>query len=182
MKNSVEITRKYQFGYMILAHIKAILICGVFEAVAFYQFVLGYDVTSQIFAGIFTVVYGFTIYSYARKLSLFDNKSYTPLKPSVKYGFLWGALIALSVALFIVLYLTTFGKGIFGVVMTIISYIWLAPYCGFINIGSISVWYILIMLIVPILASTLGYIAGNKKFDIVEKIDSLTFEKDDDEE
>lgn len=182
MKNSLEITRKYQFGYMILSHIKAIAICGVFEAVAFYKFILEGGLTGRIFAAVFALVYGLIMYSYSHKLSDFDNKPYTPLKPNIKFGFLWGAVAAAINVIFVLAYMLFFGRGMVGVWVTILSIFMLAPYAGALEGGEIMPLFIALMTVIPMAATTLGYMAGNKKFDILEKIDSLTIEKDDDEE
>lgn len=182
MKNSVEITRKYQFGYMILAHIKALAVCGVFEAVAFYKFILEGGLTGKIFAGVFALIYGLVMYSYSHKLSNFDNKPYTPLEPNIKFGFLWGAAAALLNIIFVLAYMLSFGHSTVGVWVTILSIFMLAPYAGALETGTIIPLFIAAMIVIPMAATTLGYLAGNKKFDILEKIDSLTIEKDEDEE
>ncbi len=185
MKNSLEITRGYQFGYMILQHIKAVLICVAFEACAFWSFLDG-AVSKLIVAAVFTLVYAMMLYSGAKKLSVFDNKPYTPLEPSLKYGFLWGAVIALTMVAFIILFKfnwTCVDNTAVLITINIFCYLWTGPYFGFYGApGELSVYAMILMIVIPMLMTTLGYYAGIKKFDILEKLDSLTFEKDEDEE
>lgn len=191
MKNSIEITRGYQIGYMILHHLLAALICGVFEAVAAWYF-LDKQIARYIVAGVFTVIYGLLVYGSARKLSLLDNKPYTPLRPNIKWGFIWGLSIAATVAVFTLIYKLNWlifseGNGvtnIFAVILNILYYVWTAPYFGFMPDmgGNIPAYTIVLMMAVPIAASALGYWAGIKKFDLLEKLDSLTFEKEENDD
>ena len=191
MKNSVEITRSYQIRYMILRHLLAALICGVFEAVAAWYF-LDKPIARYIVAGVFAVVYGLLIYGSARKLSLLANKPYTPLRPHITWGFIWGLSIAATVAVFTLIYKlnwTLFSDGtgvsnIFSVLLNILYYIWTAPYFGFMPDmgGNIPLYTVILMIAMPIAASALGYWAGSKKFDLLEKLDSLTFEKEENDD
>lgn len=191
MKNSIEITRAYQIRYMILHHLIAVAICGVFEAVAAWYF-LDKQIARYVVAGIFAVIYGLLIYSSARKLSLLDNKPYTPLRPHIKWGVIWGLAIAATVAVFTLIYKLNWimfsqdggMTNIFSVILNILYYVWTAPYFGFMPDfgGNIPAYTVVIMFAVPVIASTLGYWAGIRKFDLLEKLDSLTFEKEEDDD
>ncbi len=193
MKNSVEITRKYQFGYMLLHHIIAALIIIVFEAIAAWGF-LGKDrvVARMIVASVFAVVYFGLMYGYARKLALFDRKSYTPLQPELKWGVMWGIMIAAVMALMLVLNKLNWscfsnGNGFtnnVSRVFYIIFLIWTAPYFGFVFYanGNIPIYISAIMVISPIVSCILGYLAGMKDFDLISKLDKLTIEKDDEDD
>ena len=46
----------------------------------------------------------------------------------------------------------------------------------------IPVFELILMVLVPIAASALGYVAGVNDFDILAKLDSMTVEKDTDDE
>ena len=48
--------------------------------------------------------------------------------------------------------------------------------------GHIGIVAIVLMIIVPIAATTLGYIAGCKRFELAENLDKLIYEKEDKEE
>ncbi|MGN1115816.1 MAG: hypothetical protein ACI4TH_04545 [Candidatus Ornithomonoglobus sp.] len=198
MRNSIDITRKYQFGYMLLHHLTTVLIIIVFEAIAFWYF-LDKTIGRQVVAVIFTIVYGLALYSYARKLAAWDNKPYTPLKPELKWGFLWGLAISASVGIFLIIYKldwhffaaidengVPYLTSLWAIGINMLFYIWTGPYFGFVESqgGGIAVYGQILMLVVPMIATTLGYKAGVKNFDLIEKLDSLTLEKnteDDDE-
>lgn len=192
MRNSMEITRAYQFGKMILCHFTSVLICIVFEAVACWRF-LAEPVWQYVIAGIFTLVYAILIYNMAHKLAGFDRKSYTPLKPSLKWGFLWGVAISATVAVAIILFKLNWHifavdmtiNNVFSIIYNLIFYVWTAPYYGFIisqSGSNIQSFVIILMLVVPIVASTLGYLAGMNNFELIVKLDSMTVEKQTDDE
>lgn len=202
MRNSVDITRPYQFGYMLLRHIMGVLIVGVIELIAFL-WIFDKPIIGQIIAAVFVLVYGGYLYAGSRRLAIWDKKSYTPLKPSVKWGVLWGVMITLTIAVIVALYyvnwicfsetITTVTeqgteqvgvgfKSIGSVIVNVLVYIWLSPYFGFVNMPyGFPVYAIALMLITPVVSTTLGYISALKNFDIVEKLDSMTFEKDDEQ-
>ena len=123
---------------------------------------------------------------------MLDNKPYTPLRPHIKWGFIWGLSIAATVAVFTLIYKlnwTLFSDGtgvsnIFSVLLNILYYIWTAPYFGFMPDmgGNIPLYTVILMIAMPIAASALGYWAGSKKFDLLEKLDSLTFEKEENDD
>lgn len=196
MRNSVDITRKYQFGYMILQHFLIALVAIVFEALAFWYF-LDKQIGRQIVACVFTVVYGFGLYSASRKLSVWDSKPYTPLQPRLKWGFLWGLAITATVALMLTVYKfnwhafsavdengVRYLTSLPAVLLNLLFYLWTAPYFGFVQNqgGGIEIYGQILMLIVPPIATTLGYKAGMTNFDLLEKLDSMTLEKNTEEE
>ncbi len=191
MKNSVDITRGYQIGNMLLRHLIAALVSIVFESVACWYF-LDKLVARYVIAGIFTFVYAVFIYNQAYKLASFDKKTYTPLQPNVKWGFLWGVCISAAVALAILVFRMNWiffsengaMTNVFSMIINILFYIWTAPYFGFISDtgGIIPAFAVALMLAVPIAASTLGYVAGIHNFDVIAKLDSMTIEQGDDDD
>ena len=191
MRNSVEITRKYQFGYMLLQHLKAVGICIVFQAVACWWF-LTLTPGKYIIGTVFGLVYAGMIYSGAKKLSDLDGKSYTPLKQELKWGVLWGIMLAATMLAFVAIHIgvwKVWGGGetftnIFASTMNILFFVWSAPFYGFMQecYGSVPIYLVAVFAVLPVLMSTIGYYAGITKFDILEKLDALTFEKDEDEE
>lgn len=196
MRNSVEITRKYQFGFMLLHHLTTVSCIAIFELAAFWYF-LNKPYLRQACAAVFIIVYGLIIYSYSRKLAIYDKKTYTPLKPELKWGVLWGVMISASIAVFLIMYklnwqmfsavddtgvpyLTSF----WAMISNMVFYLWTAPYFGLIDMqgGGIAVYAQIIMLAVPIIASTLGYKAGVVNFDLLGKLDEFTLEHEEDDE
>ncbi|MBQ3427136.1 MAG: hypothetical protein IJH37_08340 [Clostridia bacterium] len=184
MENSIDITRKYQFLYMLGRHFAAVGICFVIEAVAFLSFFTK-PVAQYICSGIFTLVYGGILYSAASRLAGFDRKPYTPLRPELKWGIMWGVMISIVIALFIVMYKINWAvnnstdNALALFIINVLFYICIAPFWGFVRAnGMIPVWTIALMLIIPVVSCTLGYYAGMKKFDLIGKLDDMTFEKD----
>ena len=191
MRNSVEITRKYQFGYMLLQHLKAVGICIVFQAVACWWF-LSNTPGKYIVGAVFGLVYAGMIYSGAKRLSDYDGKSYTPLKHELKWGVYWGIMLALTMLFFVAVHIglwALWGDGagltnIFASSLNILFFAWTAPFYGFMQqcYGFVPIYLVAVFAIVPVIMSTIGYYAGMIKFDILEKLDALTFEKEDDDE
>lgn len=191
MRNSVEITRKYQIGNMILQHLLAAFVSIVFELVACWYF-LDKPVARYIVAALFTAVYAGMLYSRAHRLAAFDCKPYTPLEPELKWGFVWGLCISATVAFSIIVFRLNWTLFSDGTTMSnavssfinILFYIWTAPYFGFISDtgGIIPPFAIVLMVLVPIAASAIGYLAGMKNFDLIAKLDSLTVEKNTEDE
>lgn len=187
MRNSTKITRKYQFGYMLLRHLAAVGVAAILQAIAFWYF-LEKPIMRYIVATVFAVIYGMMLYSSARRLSVYDKKPYTPLQPDAKYGLLWGIMISSTILLFIIIYklnwLLFSVDGIINnwvsIVVNALFYLWVSPYFGFMSEGGggIPIYAVIIMLIIPIAACYLGYIAGNRNFDILQKLQNMTFEDD----
>lgn len=202
MRNSINITRPYQFGFMIVRHLLAVLICAIFEAMTSWYY-LDKPLAAIIIGSVFSLVYGLYIYSSARRLSVWDAKSYTPLKSEVKWGIFWGIAIAATVAAALIIYYFNWthfsseatintGEGavteqgftnIFCVVVNFIMYIWLAPYFGFAKTPyGFPAYAMFLMLAIPVIASALGYISGKKNFDLIQKLDAMTFEQEDEDD
>ena len=127
------------------------------------------------------------IYSSVRKLSLIDHKSYTPLKPSILKGVMFGVCIAVTNVVLLMLWKMAWttcadSTGLNGVgiavnaVFTCLTF----PYYGVMGAskGAVTVISIILMILVPIAASTAGYVAGKYKFDILDKIESFAYEKE----
>lgn len=182
MKNSVEITRGYQFRYMILRHFIAVVCILLFEWVLFSFF--GMPIAKYILSGLCTVAYGGILYSAASKLARFDKKNYTPLEPERKWGVFWGVAISAMIGIFMVLFVFARYIPYVGGYIVLLFFLITGPYFGFLvdGAGTIPVYAAVLMLAIPILASTLGYIAGSSDFTLAEKLDDLTFEKDEEEE
>ena len=168
MKDSMKITVKYQFVYMLLMQVAASGVAFVFGLVAFWYF-LSINIAKEIISVIFIGVNFAMLYIPAKNFAIRDNKSYTPLKPSKLKGAMFGVLISVVTAILMVLFAFVWAKfsdeiGIHGVVPTIINVIFY--------------YWSFLMLIVPILATYCGYIAGSKKFEFVEKIEEFMYEKE----
>ena len=80
MKDSMKITVKYQFVYMLLMQVAASGVAFVFGLVAFWYF-LSMNIAKEIISVIFIGVNFAMLYIPAKNFAIRDNKSYTPLKP-----------------------------------------------------------------------------------------------------
>ena len=179
MKDSMKITVKYQFVYMLLMQVAASGVAFVFGLVAFWYF-LSMNIAKEIISVIFIGVNFAMLYIPAKNFAIRDNKSYTPLKPSKLKGAMFGVLISIVTAILMALFAFVWSKfsdeiGIHGVVPTIINvifYYWSFPYNGIMGLanGTYTIYSGILMLIVPILATYCGYIAGSKKEYVAELV------------
>lgn len=187
MKDSMQITVKYQCVNMLLMHLAAAGVTFVFGMVAFWYF-LSQPVWKEILSVIFMAVYFVMLYIRAKKFAVSDNKPYTPLKPNTAKGFLFGVLISLATLVLLLIFKLMWAAfsiddGIVGIIPTavnVIFYFWSFPYNGIMGLsGGLMTWYsAVIMLLLPIAACTLGYIAGNKNIEVVEKLEEYMYEKE----
>ncbi len=187
MRDSMKITVPYQFGHILLTHLGAVSVAFVFQTVAFWYFI-GTKGCKEVLAIVFTAIYAGMIYHSSRKLSLLDHKTYTPLKPSVLKGAMFGAGIAVVTLVLFVLWKFAWinsadetGLVGIGLVINFVFSFWTFPYYGFLGAsnGEITVIGGALMLIVPILASTAGYLAGKYKLDLLDVIERFSYEKED---
>lgn len=187
MKDSMKITIKYQFMYMLLMQLAASGIAFVFGMIAFWYFT-NINIAKQILSLAFIAVNFAMLYTASKKFALLDNKSYTPLKASKIKGLLFGCFISAVNVLLILVFRLLWAKygsetGINGILPTIynaIFFFWTYPYNGIMNLdfGTFTWYSALAMVIMPVLAAFIGYIAGSKKFEFTEKIDEFMYEKE----
>ena len=182
MKNSVDFTRGHQFGYMLLRHLISVLLCFIIQFVFLIK-LFEHNTIRIILGCLFSLIYGSAIYTGASKMGLNDAKSYTKMTVKPSYSMLWGISIAvINILAFLVcnsLGAWDLTYSIVSQIVRFLSYILFSPYLTlFINASAMPLYVIVMMVVIPILFSYLGYIAGSKRFSILEKIQSLTFEKD----
>jgi len=187
MRESTKITKKYQFIYVLLIQLGASGVAFVFGLVAFWYF-MNMKIVKEIISIIFILVNFAMLYIASKKFALLDNKPYTPLKPSLAKGVLFGAVVSVVNVIFVLLYKLLWAKygtdaGLSGVLPMIANtafYYWSFPYNGLMNMdsGAISAYSVVFMVVMPIAATTLGYIAGEKKFELAEKLDEFMYEKE----
>jgi hypothetical protein len=177
--------------YVILTHLGAAAISFVFQTVAFWYFI-GRNGFKEILGIVFTIIYAGMIYHNVRKLSVRDYKSYTPLKPSVFKGVMFGVCISLiTLALFIMWKLVWINcsddSGLVGGVAHICNVVftfWTFPFFGLLGAseGNLTLFGQIIMYIVPILASTAGYLSGTYNIDLADKLQMSIYEKNQEED
>lgn len=185
MRDSMKITVKYQFLNMLLMHAAAVGVTFVFGAVAFWYF-LDKPVWKELLSAVFIAVYFGMLYVRAKKFALLDCKPYTPLKPNKLKGLLFGAEIAASIAAVfavfeLVLTLCSGDGGAAAILSsTALLCFWSFPFYGIMNLsdGMITWYSAVLMIIIPVAACYLGYIAGCRKLEIMEKLEDFMYEKE----
>ncbi len=187
MRDSMKMTVKYQFAMIILTHIAAAGVAFVFGMIAFWYF-LTQPVWKEVLSVVFMAVYFGMLYLRAKKFAVLDSKPYTPLKPSRIKGLLFG--VAAAAVTFILMALFRFvwtryavDGGVVGVIPTAVNaifYFWSFPFNGIMNLseGNMTLYSAVIMLILPIAACFLGYTAGCKNIEILEKLGEYMYEKE----
>ncbi len=186
MRESTLWTTKYQFLNMLLTNLKAIAICFVFFAGAFYGF-SDKHIIKEILSVVFITIYFGIVYSRAHKFASLDKKEYTHTKPSLLKGALFGVAIAMTYAVILAAYRIMWNvAGTDGTISSIPAWIYslvfwfyTIPYCGVMGLAhGQMMWYSeALMLIVPIAASTLGYLAGLNNFNLMDKFSLAIYEK-----
>lgn len=187
MRDSMKMTVRYQFFYMLIIQAAASGVAFVFGLVAFWYF-MNISIAKEILSVIFMIVNFAMLYIASKKFALLDNKPYTPLKPSKLKGALFGCLIALVNLIFMGIFRLiwiSFGTdvgltGIFPTIINAVFYYWTFPYNGIMNLsdGTFTLYSAAAMMVVPVAATLIGYIAGSKKFELAEKIDEFMYEKE----
>lgn len=182
----MKMTVRYQFVYILCMQLAASGVAFVFGMVAFWYF-LTMSVAKEILSVVFIAVNFAMLYIPAKKFAILDYKPYTPLKPSKIKGALFG--VAVSIITLIIMGIFTFAwskygtdvgiMGIWQTTVNVIFYFWSFPYNGIMGLsnGMFMVYSAVVMVVVPILATTSGYIAGSKKIELVEKFEDFMYEK-----
>lgn len=188
MRDSMNITVKYQFIYTLLMQLAASGAAFVFGMVAFWYF-LTVNIAKEILSVVFMSVNFAFLYVAAKKFALRDNKPYTPLTPSKVKGALLGALVSLVTLVLMLLFVFVWSKysdeaGVHGILPTVVNvvfYVWSFPYNGIMGLsrGDFMTYSAVIMIALPIAATTLGYIGGCRKIELVEKFEEFMYEKED---
>ena len=186
MRESTRWTTKYQFVNMLLTNLKATAIAFVFFAGAFYGFIDKPGI-KEILSIVFITMYFGIVYSRAHKFALLDTKDYTVTKPSLLKGFLFGVAISLTYAVFLIIYALMWKyAGVDGTInsvpawiYSIVFWFYTIPYGGIMGLAhGQMMWYSeVLMLLIPILATTLGYLAGLKGFKLMDKMAGAIYEK-----
>ena len=194
MRDSMKITVGYQFMYILLMYLASAAIAAMFGMFIFYSFTV-MNIAKQILSvGLMGVEAGM-LYVTAKKFANRDMKPYTPLKVNKVKSVLFGVAVAAFKVILIIVHqiiwalcsmpveeggraLKSIGAIVYNVIFNILSF----AYNGFISDpahGYLGFIAPALMIIVPIAATTLGYIAGCRRFELAENLDKLMYEKDD---
>lgn len=189
MKDSMKITVPYQFGQVLLTHLGAAVIAFTFQSVAFWYFIERM-VFKEILGVVFTLIYAGMIYQKVDFMSVRDHREYTPLKPSLVKGVMFGVLTAaVTFVLFLLWkYAWTYSvndgglTGVWAHIVNVVFVVWTFPFYGLMHAdhGTVSVVGMIAMFAVPIAASTLGYISGKRGINLADIIQRAAYEKEED--
>ena len=197
MRDSMKTTVGYQFMYIIMTYFAAAAVAALFGMFIFYQFT-AMNIAKQILSvGLIAVEFAM-LYISAKKFASRDIKDYTPLKESRIKGALFGVSVAVIDLVLAAVHAAVWaacsvpleegGRALSGagaIAYNFIFNIITFAYNGFMpdpQHGYIGVVTVALMVIVPIAATTLGYIAGCKRFELAENLDKLIYEKKDEKE
>lgn len=179
-------TTGYQIRYMIRVQAMAAGISFLLATVIF-GWALDRAVLKELLSAVLILINGGMIYSYAHVFAVYDKKPYTPMKTDYRKGFMMGVVISLiTLVLFavynIVWYVwgTDSGLSNWGaIVCNMIFSLWTFAYFGIMGMshGHIMWYSVAAFLILPPVCSTIGYIAGTKGFNLLEKFSRFTYEK-----
>lgn len=180
-------TVRYQFIYILLMQLAASGVTFVFGMVAFWYFT-NISIAKEILSIIFITVNFAMLYISAKKFAVLDNKPYTPLRPRKLKAVLMGCMVSAVTLVLMGIFVLTWSKygdetGIHGVLPTFVNvafYFWSFPYNGIMGLAMGKfMWYsAVVMALVPIAATTIGYINGCNKIEIAEKLEEFMYEKE----
>lgn len=161
-------------------------IIGLFAAVAVFGTTLG----MIIFTIISMLIYFVITYAEAYDIAKRDKKKITKEEPYFCKGFLLPLLmIAITVILYIGYYISwTYlkdARGILGIIRWILHFVflvWSFPFNIILNPSKgLLNWYgYIVIILVPVIFSGIGYIAGLKDFDISVKMSKFIYESKED--
>lgn len=186
MRQGIKMTKKYQIFYMLLVQAIATGISLLFTFVAFWS-LMDKHIVKEIMSGIFILINCSIIYSYANKFAWYDKRPYTTVQPEPLKGFLMGLVISLSMLIAFIIYKISWLLGAneagtyltngFAIAGNALFMLWSFPYFGIIGMshGFVTGYSIVLMLVLPIISAVLGYNAGCKDFNILEKFYKFTY-------
>lgn len=142
---------------------------------------------AAVMSGILTLIYFSEIYSKAWACAERDHKSYTETTPY----FFKGTVLSIGILVYYLLiwllykftwhFLTIDGSiaTLTGLLYNVVFILSTIMYTGFSapEMGTLSLSAHLLIYLVPLIASTLGYIAGHKDFMLTEKLIPFIYEK-----
>lgn len=131
--------------------------------------------------------YFLSIYSYSGSAFKDDKLSVSPLTPHPLKGLWLPVILTVTNIIVILLYKLAWAAGsngesmteIWSLILNIISLLWVSPYQPLLGMeyGHIELKGYLIIFITPFIASTLGYLAAYKGFDLSAKVHGIAYEK-----
>ncbi|MBQ7985981.1 MAG: hypothetical protein IJ304_01800 [Clostridia bacterium] len=158
-------------------------------------FMIFFLMTASMQKGVFNTLFGvlgflgyfLSIYAYSGTALRNDKLTVSPLTPKPLKGLLLPAFLTIANVIVILLYKLAWIAGsdgksmteIWSLILNIISLLWVAPYQPLLGMayGHIELQGYLIIFVTPFIASTLGYFAAYKGFDLSAKVHGFAYEK-----
>lgn len=142
---------------------------------------------NMVFGVIGLLGYFLSIYSSAASAFINDKMDASPLTPKPAKGFLIPIFVVIANILVVLLYNMAWAFGsdgesmtqIWSLIINIVSLLWVSPYQPLLGMayGHIKPVGYIIIFIIPVIASALGYFAAYKGFDLSAKVHGLIYEK-----
>ncbi|MBQ7794585.1 MAG: hypothetical protein IJ366_08740 [Clostridia bacterium] len=175
-----------QITDVLMTHIYTVVI-GTVMGFMFMTWLIDKPIGYTIFSAVFTLIYFSAIYSKAWECAERDKKPFTPTSVYLFKG----AVLSVGILVFnVVLWaaylfawrsLTIDGAMVTatGIIYNVLYVINTFMYSGFVKItqGVVPWQAHLIIMLVPLVASTIGYIAGVKNFTLSDKLMPFIYEK-----
>lgn len=140
-----------------------------------------------IFSSLGLLVYFLAIYGAGYETCLDDKKPYSCHSPKWYRGIYLPIFLTIVNVLVIIIYKCSWAFGTtdgyisngWALTGNILAVLWYAPYKGLLgmNQGHFELQGYLIIILLPYIATFLGYLAGYKNFDIYAKLNSFAYEK-----
>ncbi len=176
---------------VIKAHALISLVAFLFGVLIFPAAITS-PVGKIIFSVVATLMYALSIYNSAYEAYNRDSKSYTEESPYKLKGLVIAVPLSIATAIIYALYFISWRfmsidgiiTGASGWINNFLFLIWTFPFNGFLDLSNGAMnWYgYIIIAVVPLISSTLGYLAGFFGFDLSGKINKLIYEKKNQEE
>lgn len=175
-----------QVWSLLKAHLVLSILSGLLGLMVLIS-IIANPVGNAIFTGIMMVIYFFSIYGAASNCALRDLKPYTEEEPYPWKGLLLPVGIILATLALWGLYqaawhfMTIDGNlaTITGIACNVIFVVWTFMYNALMGLqnGGMNWYAYVVVLVVPVAASGLGYYAGYRGFDLYDKLMRFVYEK-----
>ena len=156
-----------------------------FVLFAFLAWSVGNSPAQEIISAIAMLFYACVVYVKANEIAMYDGKSYTKLNHDIKKPFLWALIIiAITYILYFMFALIWEGGAhapawIRGTITFLFNF-WTMPYFGIAGAARGQImWYShIFFVLVPVLATVLGYISGMKKLYIGKYLKKIVYKNE----
>ncbi len=154
-----------------------------FVLFAFLTWSVGNSPAQETISAIAMLFYASVVYVKTNEIAVYDGKPYTKLNHDIKKPFLWaGIIIAITYILyFLFVLLWKNGSDVPAWIRGIITFLfnfWTMPYFGIAGAAKGEImWYShIFFILLPVLSTVLGYMAGMKKIYIGKYFKKIMYE------